>query len=126
MVSIEPATGGGRGLGDRFAGAMASLATTTTSSSSSSVNQNHKVDTTVLTEALVREYLHREGLKVALAAFDRERPRDAASITNKSVLRKALGLDRAASRMRKKLEEGEKLPSALEILVRTTVSAKRV
>ena len=99
MVSIEPASGGGRGLGDRFAGAMASLATTT-SSSSSSVNQNHKVAPTVLTEALVREYLHREGLKVALAAFDRERPRDAASITNKSVLRKALGLDRAASRMR--------------------------
>ena len=126
MVSIEPATGGGRGLGDRFAGAMASLATTTTSSSSSSVHQNHKVAPSVLTEALVREYLHREGLKVALAAFDRERPRDAASITNKSVLRKALGLDRAASRMRKKLEEGEKLPSALEILVRTTVSAKRV
>ena len=96
MVSIEPATGGGRGLGDRFAGAMASLATTTTSSSSSSVHQNHKVAPSVLTEALVREYLHREGLIVTPRRLDRERPRDAASITNKSVLRKALKRRRQA------------------------------
>ncbi|UPR03501.1 DUF4205 domain-containing protein [Chloropicon primus] len=91
--------------------------TTTTTSSSSSV---------VLAEALVREYLHREGLKETLAAFDGERPRDGNSITNKNVLRKSLGLDRFAGRLKRKLAEDEKLPATLDMLVRYTLSTKKV
>ena len=65
----------------------------------------------------MREYLHRWGLKSTLSAFDNEKPRDSTSISNKNLLRKSLGLDRYAGRLKRKLSEDEKLPATLEMMV---------
>lgn len=46
-----------------------------------------------IAEGLVREYLHRHRLTDTLAAFERERPRDASSITSSTTLKKHLGTD---------------------------------
>ena len=71
----------------------------------------------ILAEALVREYLHRWGLQQTLAAFEEERPRSSRSISNKNVLRKSVGVDRYASKLKRKLSDNERLPATLELMV---------
>ncbi|KAG2484736.1 hypothetical protein HYH03_016483 [Edaphochlamys debaryana] len=66
-------------------------------------------------EALIREYLVREGCSQALEAFNREKPKTPSSITKREVLRKTLGLDRAAAWFKKQNPEGT--PSTLEVWV---------
>jgi len=69
-----------------------------------------------VTEALIREYLSKNGLDHTLKAFEQERPRGASSITNRNVLRKALGMEKMVARMKKKFPDTH-LPPTIEILV---------
>lgn len=80
-------------------------------------------------EALVREYLSRNRLGATLRCFDEERARTAESITNKNVLRKTLGLDRYALKVKKRTQGMEQTPPSLDLLVaqqleRLTASAE--
>lgn len=68
-------------------------------------------------EALVREYLSRNRLGATLRSFDAERERTAESITNKNVLRKTLGLDRFALKVKKRTPGAEQTPPSLDLLV---------
>ena len=68
-------------------------------------------------EALVREYLSRNRLGATLRSFDAERERTAESITNKNVLRKTLGLDRFALKVKKRTPGMEQTPPSLDLLV---------
>ena len=68
-------------------------------------------------EALVREYLSRNRLGATLRSFDTERERTAESITNKNVLRKTLGLDRFALKVKKRTPGVEQTPPSLDLLV---------
>ena len=68
-------------------------------------------------EALVREYLSRNRLGATLRSFDAERERTAESITNKNVLRKTLGLDRFALKVKKRTPGVEQTPPSLDLLV---------
>mmetsp|Transcript_36764 Transcript_36764/g.103727 ORF Transcript_36764/g.103727 Transcript_36764/m.103727 type:complete len:580 (-) Transcript_36764:236-1975(-) len=67
-------------------------------------------------DGLLREYLHKLGCKRTLQTFDEERPRHANSISSRSVLRKTLGLDRLALRL-KKSRPDVSLPPTLEMWV---------
>ena len=67
-------------------------------------------------EALVREYLSRNRLGATLRSFDTERERTAESITNKNVLRKTLGLDRFALKVKKRTPGVEQTPPSLDLL----------
>ncbi|GFR47019.1 hypothetical protein Agub_g8703 [Astrephomene gubernaculifera] len=68
-------------------------------------------------EALVREYLVRANCTSALDAYNREKPKHSNSITKREVLRKALGLDKAAAYYKKQNPTVESLPSTLELWV---------
>mmetsp|Transcript_10755 Transcript_10755/g.25530 ORF Transcript_10755/g.25530 Transcript_10755/m.25530 type:complete len:411 (-) Transcript_10755:1583-2815(-) len=67
-------------------------------------------------DGLLREYLHKLGCKRALQVFDEERPRHAESITSRTELRKVLGLDKLAARLKKE-NPGASLPPTLEMWV---------
>ncbi len=79
-----------------------------------------------LAESLVREYLHRSGLEETLSALDRERPRGPDAISNRNALRRSLGLERVASRMKRRLPEDARLPATLEILVQHHLARQSV
>ncbi|GIL67924.1 hypothetical protein Vafri_21194 [Volvox africanus] len=70
-----------------------------------------------IVEALVREYLVRAGCTSALEGFNREKPKHANSITKREVLRKSLGLDKAAAYYKKQNPTADGLPSTLEVWV---------
>ncbi|KXZ46708.1 hypothetical protein GPECTOR_41g672 [Gonium pectorale] len=68
-------------------------------------------------EALVREYLVRANCSAALEAYNREKPKHGSSITKREVLRKALGLDKAAAYYKKQNPTADGIPSTLEVWV---------
>ncbi|GIL85878.1 hypothetical protein Vretimale_8949 [Volvox reticuliferus] len=72
---------------------------------------------TDIVEALVREYLVRAGCTSALEGFNREKPKHGNSITKREVLRKSLGLDKAAAYYKKQNPTADGLPSTLEVWV---------
>jgi hypothetical protein len=51
-------------------------------------------DPAQLSEALVREYLSKRGLRATLASFDRESPRNGDSVTSRTQVARGLRLDR--------------------------------
>eukprot|EP00873_Tetraselmis_striata_P042396 jgi/Tetstr1/462660/TSEL_000688.t1 len=78
-----------------------------------SVDASYSAD---VSDGLLREYLHKLGCKRTLAVFDEERPRHAESITSRNVLRKTLGLERLAARLKKQNPEAS-LPTTLQMWV---------
>ena len=56
-------------------------------------------------EALVREYLHAHGYARTMAAFEAEAPRSPNSLSNRKDLRRILGLEKAAARLKKSGED---------------------
>eukprot|EP00164_Ancoracysta_twista_P004666 GFYU01006311.1.p1 GENE.GFYU01006311.1~~GFYU01006311.1.p1 ORF type:complete len:793 (+),score=164.15 GFYU01006311.1:341-2719(+) len=56
----------------------------------------------IFAEALIREYLSRQGCKHSLAAFDSERPRDGTSLTSRTEIAKGLKLERNLKKNKQK------------------------
>jgi len=78
-----------------------------------SLDEHYTAD---VSDGLLREYLHKLGCKRTLEVFDTERPRHANSITSRNVLRKTLGLERVAAKLKKKNPDAS-LPPTLEMWV---------
>lgn len=75
-----------------------------------------------IVEALVREYLVKAGCTQAVEAFNREKPKHSNSITKREILRKSLGLDKAAVAYKKAHPEADSLPATLEYWVDNQMS----
>eukprot|EP00959_Pyramimonas_sp_CCMP1952_P028254 592957-Pyramimonas_sp.AAC.1 len=73
----------------------------------------------LVADALVREYLSKAGLKETLKALDEEKPRSPDAISNRSTLRKAVGLEKYSAKLKKRHPD-EPLPTTLEMLVNYT------
>lgn len=75
----------------------------------------------LVADALVREYLSKCGLKETLSVLDKEKPRSEDAISNRSLLRKAVGLDKYSAKLKKRNPE-EPLPTTLEMFVNHTMA----
>lgn len=75
----------------------------------------------LVADALVREYLSKCGLKETLSVLDKEKPRSEDAISNRSLLRKGVGLDKYSAKLKKRNPE-EPLPTTLEMLVNHTMA----
>uniref|UniRef100_A0A7S0WEH1 Probable ubiquitin carboxyl-terminal hydrolase MINDY-4 n=1 Tax=Pyramimonas obovata TaxID=1411642 RepID=A0A7S0WEH1_9CHLO len=73
----------------------------------------------LVADALVREYLAKAGLKETLKLLDQEKPRSPDAISNRSTLRKAVGLEKYSAKLKKRHPD-EPLPTTLEMLVNYT------
>jgi len=79
----------------------------------------------MISEALVREYLSKHGLDSTLKKFESEKPRSSSSISNRNALRKVVGMDKMAAKLKRRSEDTP-LPSTLEMLVISQLTKLKV
>ncbi|KAG5466784.1 hypothetical protein LSCM1_00961 [Leishmania martiniquensis] len=83
-------------------------------------NMTHEEQVHLLSDALLREYMHRRGFLATLKAFDDEHPRDANTISSRALMSDLMALDSSEQQRMK----GEGIETIMEMLCNLRVERR--